>query len=199
MRSIKVLNNLALLLTLVGCSDRAVSVNEYVNYVENESNGLHKSKIIDKYKIQVQYKPVEYIVAYEEKKEILDQRTVEARRKKLEKLSYFTLRLQSSSKDERILDETDNTTYNEKLNYFTFGMQEDLKLISGKDTLSCLLYNYVRNFDLAPYLDFVIAFDNKIKGNNVEFVYDGTNLGIGKCIFTFKEKDIINVPRLITN
>ena len=79
-------------------------------------------------------------------------------------------------------------------------MQNDLKLVSGTDTVPCTLFHYVRNFDLAPYAEFVLAFKSSGEKTNAdkELIFDGTSLGISRCIFLVKNEDISGVPQLIT-
>lgn len=51
--------------------------------------------------------------------------------------------------------------FGERINYFSFGIQRDLKLVLEGDTIACSMHHFVRKYDLAPYLDIVAVFPVK--------------------------------------
>jgi hypothetical protein len=180
-----------------------LSPQEYARWVENPDNDLKKVKMIGDYTITLQYKPVDYVIVMEEQKHQLPEDMVSQRRKTLEDLHYYSLRLESTDKQVRVMDIGNNTDqdYYDKISYFSYGMQEDISLVSGNDTLQCKLYHAERNYELTPYLDFVLAFENPDPANQqpIEFVLDGYRLGLGPVKFTLSPDDISNVPHLKTN
>ena len=95
MKNTKALNSLTAFLALVlfSCSEGKLNVKDYVAYTENESNGLRKVKTISPYTISVQYKPLDYVVALEQRKSAINKEIMEARKKKLDGMEYFTLRI----------------------------------------------------------------------------------------------------------
>jgi hypothetical protein len=193
---------ICLLMLLTACQ-KSKNVREYMGWVEKEENGLHKTKSIGAYEISLQYKPLEYIVTKEERKDRISEQTLVSRMEKLQDFQYFTLRLSSKDKQLKIMDignQTDQDYYN-KVNYFSFGMQEDIYLVEDKDTLECKLFHFERNYDLAPYIDFLLAFTGPRSGviRDKELVFEDKYLGIGPVKFIIDKSTLSNLPHLLTN
>lgn len=191
--------------SLVSCAKEALEPVPYTSWVENEDNGLRSSKVMGEYKLTLQYKPVEYVIVREEKTEAIKASVVHDRTKQLGQMQYYNLRLEPAVpginvSDIGVISDTDHA---ERINYFTFGMQENIYLVDGGDTLGCKLFQYERTYDLAPYIDFVLAFelpDSSKTGTPADkvFVLDGTRLGIGPVRFQIDEHALTNIPALIT-
>jgi hypothetical protein len=192
------------LIFIPGCkNNNSLPPTEYAKWIENEKNGLKIKKTIGEYEFILQYKPVEYVVVMEEKNERLEKKTLDNRIEKLNGLQYFNLRLKST--DEKInvmnVNVKDDMDYNNKLNYFTFAMQQDVHLVEGNDTLNCSLFQFERNYELAPYVDFVMAFEKpktKEGESDKQFVFDDKFLGIGAVKIVIDKNSVKNIPQLIT-
>ncbi|MGP8217331.1 MAG: hypothetical protein ACLQQ4_17315 [Bacteroidia bacterium] len=182
-------------------SDTKLVPGEYVKWVENEQNGLKKKREIGDITFYAQYKPLQYIVCEEERKNDIPDTTAKRRASELNGMQYMTLKIALKDGKEELLRYgiSSASDYDDRVNYFSFGMQQDLQLVESGDTLPCLLFHYERIFGLAPYATFSLAF---AKGKNVNadktlILFDHVfNKGLVK--FFFKGKDIDAAPQVAT-
>lgn len=177
-------------------------MSDYLKYVENPENGLRQEKKIDKLAYVLQYKPVEYMVAIEQKHPELKTEVLKKRSKEMSDLQCYTLRLISADKhtDVATLGLNSDQDYTVRNTYMSFDMQNDIYMVDGSDTLSCALFQYTNNYGLAPYADFVIAFENKYQDKIQDkiVVYDDKIFGGGIIKFSISKEDIQKTPPLKT-
>jgi hypothetical protein len=170
----------------------------YVNWVLNPNNGLVKEKQIGEYGLELQYRPLELIVLTENNGVQVD--VMELRCEELSVSQYFNLKLKSKDPLLKVMDigNQDEQDYYAKLDYFTNGIQADLKLIDGSDTLNCMISVFERTYDLAPYVTFALAFDNKGQNTGDKTLYfNGDKLGLGPVYLKIEGEEIKNTPNLI--
>ncbi|HXB13984.1 MAG TPA: hypothetical protein VNZ45_18485 [Bacteroidia bacterium] len=174
---------------------------EYVAWVENEQHGLRKEKTIDDLVYTAQYRPCGYVICEEERKEDLPDSLVKQKMKELDGMQYISLKIGLKSAQGELLKYKLSSTkeYQERVNYFSFGMQKDIQLIQGGDTLQCALFHFERIYDVAPNGTFLLGFPI---GKHPD--YDRTLIlfdhGFGKGIvkFFFDARDIKNLPQVET-
>lgn len=180
-----------------------LSPQEYVKWVEDPSNGLKVERKMDAVIYSVQYKPLAYIVAKEEKNNSIKKSTLETREKILEKMQYYTLRMATNGKDLLTVNSPSQQEYYQRQNYLTYELQHDIALVDGADTLSCGLFQAVGNYGLAPYMDFVLGFERKDTlqekpMNDKELILEDKVFGNGILKFTIKKEDIHKLPEITT-
>jgi hypothetical protein len=190
---------------LSSCQDRpsSLSPREYIKWVEDEDNGLLVDRKMPPLSYRVQYKPVDYIIAREERTDKLSKETILKRRKDLQKMDYFTLRISTNGKD--VLNEgvQSKEEYYMRQNYLTYDFQKDIALVIGTDTAGCSLFQMVGNYGLAPYVDFVIGFERKANEENEvtadrEVILADQTFGNGILKFIIKKENINHVPEIKT-
>jgi len=176
---------------------------EYVQWLQDKDNGIKKEKNIDDITFSLQYKPAEYIVCMEEKKDQISDSLLKKQQEEFSDMEYYDLTIALSEGQGELLkhDLTSITQYDERVQYFAFDMQQDIKLIEDGDTIPCSLYHFERTYDVAPYSKFLLGF---VKGKNAEpkerilTFYDKVfNKGLIK--FTYTDEDFNNIPKLKTN
>jgi hypothetical protein len=203
------LNNLLccfvlLLLIFSGCNKNSkLTPEKYVAWVENPDNGLRVERKMGRITYAVQYKPYDYVIAKEEKNNNIKKSIVETRYKALNKMQYYTLRIQTTGNDLINENSPSQQEYYQRQNYLTFEFQNDIQLIDGKDTLSAELFQMVGNYGLAPYVDFVIGFKSKDNVQNQiehdkEFILEDKIFGNGILKFVVKKEDINKTPEIKT-
>lgn len=192
-------------ITLLGCtSEQILYPVDYVKWVKATDNGLKKIKEMSHYAFEVQYKPLDFIVAQEEKTNDLAEDILVKRKEELgEDYYYYNLRIKSLEGNLSPIGAGvgTNQQYNQRLSYFTFDMQEDLYLLEGQDTLPCTMYQFVRNYDVAPFVEFALGFKKKKKGpiqEDLTFVLEDRILGIGSTRIIFEEQVLNNTPKIKT-
>lgn len=157
-------------LSVTGCNfNSTLDESSYIKWVENEDNGLRKEKTIGDIEYILQYKPYSYIALYELKNTITTSDAVNKRIEELSGMSYFNLRMKHTKGGDIVKY---NTTTPEEFfarsSYFSFDMQYDIFMVANNDTLPCALFHEVKNYGIAPFVDFVIGFED----NSEETIYD---------------------------
>jgi hypothetical protein len=92
----------------------------------------------------------------------------------------------------------DETSFENRVAYYSFGMQKDINLISGKDTITCTIYHYERNYGISPQNHFMLGFRaSRVK--DAVLVYDNQLLATGPVRFALKEQDLLYHPKIKIN
>jgi hypothetical protein len=184
-------------------NNEQLSPKEYVQWLRDVNNGINKEKTIDDITFSIQYKPSEYIVCMEEKKDQLSDSLLKGRQKELTDMEYYDLTIGLASGQGELLkhDLKSTAQYEERVNYFAFNMQHDINLVEDGDTIPCGLYHFERTYDVAPYSKFLLGFvkgkHSKPKERTLAFYDKIFNKGLIK--FTYTDEDFNNIPKLKTN
>jgi hypothetical protein len=147
-----------LALILFSCKSDSLSPDAYQNWVKEHYDLLNTSQQNENIITSLTYLPINWLaineVGVKYPKKIL------AAKNEYEGLEYFRLRISATSGQGDLLQLNAASTddYYQRVEYFSFGMQDDLRLIMGSDTLPCSLFHYERNYGAAPYLDFMLGF-----------------------------------------
>jgi len=168
-----------------------------ISFIDNSNNGYIKNKRLGGITYMSVLKPTDYLLA---QKKLTDNNS-KCKKSDFEDLQYFDLRIKIDDfKMEFIKYNLSSTQqYQERVNYCAFGMQNDIKLIDGKDTLNCVLFHFERAFDVIPYGHFILGFENK-KRNSIEaktLCFDDKLFNNGIIKFTYAPGLLAKEPTLL--
>ncbi|MGH1337452.1 MAG: hypothetical protein ACRBFS_15115 [Aureispira sp.] len=159
---------LFLALLLSSCGEQVLAPADYVNWMKDPVNGHVRTKTIAPLEVIAQYKTTDFVIANEKRSNTIEKSAHEVRQEELEGMHYWTLQLSindpaiktKGAKAWNILNYgiEDKSQEQERLMYFSYAMQRDLKLIEGQDTLACALYHFERSYDLSKTRTFVLGF-----------------------------------------
>ena len=183
---------------LMGCKE-SLEPRALAFFVENEKNGLVQFREVEDLELKVQYKPIDYQVVIEKRKEILSSDEVNAVRKELDGLLYFnfSFRLKNGESTLKKLASGAESKYGGLIRYISVHMQDDFKLVAGEDTLNCVLYHFERNYGMLPFETVSIAFEAlQDEETDLQLIYDDRIFNIGRQQFTIKEESLYNLPSL---
>lgn len=184
------------LLVFISCAKEKLEATDYIKYVESESNGLRVVKKIGDVNYALQYKPMNYVLVKESNSNTSDKGIADT-----DGMQYYTLSYSLSNSNADILKSNIGSTgeYYERVNYLSYGLQNDVYLLEGSDTLKCRLFNFVRSYGLSPRADFIMAFDESKKhsANDKLVVVEDKVYGGGIIKFKITKSDIANIPELI--
>lgn len=186
---------------ICGCAKNELKPDEYINYVESEKNNIKNSKQIEDLNFSLQYCPTEYLLLKEFKTNNLSEKLVAERKKENENMVFFKLRI-SANNNSDILNYkiSSNDDYYERIQYLSYGFEEDIALLNGKDTLFPALFHFERTYGVVPFADFMLAFNAKIKEpEKFQVIIDDKIFNTGLLKFSYSNTDIQNIPRLKTN
>ncbi|MBI2968480.1 MAG: hypothetical protein HYY40_11810 [Bacteroidetes bacterium] len=174
---------------------------EYVNWVEDMNNGLKVSKQIGNIRFTLQFKPLEYIILKENGNPDAGKEEIIKEMEQMKDMQYYTFTISADDHLSDILkyNLNDPADYYFRLNYFASEMQDDLALVEGTDTLRCLLFHYERNYGLAPYTNFLLAFEKKENGEEIPdrtLIFDDGALNSGIVKITINGAALNRMPKL---
>lgn len=196
-------HNLLMLLFAIGLlsCEQTVQPIDLVRFVNHPENGLAKTKTIGALKVELKYKPLDFLIANELRTNQIEEERYQNHYQELEGLQYYNLKLSLPQ-----LPNQNITTYQvkndeglqERLYYLSFKMKEDIRLVQGTDTLAPVLYHFERSYDLAPHRTFVLAFDetNPEKTVDKTFVLDAPIFGTGPIKIKIRAEDLNDIPNI---
>lgn len=173
-----------------------MEVSDYISWCRDKDNGLLKSKVIKNMCYTLQYKPLEYIACVENEGNI-SKEELKSKEAELSGLDYYDLRIEAPENVGELLKYKLNSSaeYQQRVNYFAFSMQNDIKMICGGDTLDCKLYHFERAYDIAPYATFLLAFPKSSCAEKT-FVFQDKVFGTGIIKFTYLSSETNLLPQL---
>jgi hypothetical protein len=184
--------------------DKDVSLDpaSYVSWFRSSAHGLRRKKTINDIVYSLQFKSPEYVALIESNKDAVSGEKVRRRAGELQGLSYFdfVISLKEGSGELLKYNLASADEYQNRVKYMSFDMQKDVKLVQGKDTIPCGLYHFERIYDIAPYSNYLLAFDSKRIDPSKElvFVFDDKVFHNGLVKFTFSPNKLVYLPKLRT-
>lgn len=190
---------ISILLSSSCAHEKKLDANNYMLWVEDGNNKLLNEKQIGVTKYSLQYKPLDYIAIRELGIENITKNKIDSVKSEIFGLQYMNLRISDTKgRDIERLGVSSNTEYSQRSNYLSFGFQNDIKLVSGNDTLPCTLFHQARNYGIAPFIDFVLGFPNSDKQlQDLEIIINDNAFGNGSVKFTITSGTLNSIPELI--
>ena len=170
---------LILILGLVTFSCKKVSPLDYIEWIENQDNGLRKEKTIGDYRFEIQYCPKNYLQIKRGNYDSTSSTEIIKNNSGL----CFIFRI------ERLSDK-DNHSLFQLINEANFS------LISESDTIRSSMVLYENNFKISSIESYSVYFDVYQIKNDIRFVYQDEVLTTGPVIFSFKIQDIKRIPEI---
>ncbi|ABG60450.1 hypothetical protein [Cytophaga hutchinsonii] len=181
---------------LTACSVKELSPSDYIYWVEDPDNGLHKIEQIGELVYEVQYKPADYILCKTgELDEVVSDKLLDSLRTQYDSLIYFTIVLKTTSGKDPVSQHTNSKDIEEAaLYYFQYNFQQDIHLkIADKDDkqYSPVLFHFERMYTINNAKVFLMAFDktSEMKDNDLQLIIHSKYLTSGLVKFYF-DKDI---------
>jgi len=193
---------ICLIFFVCSCEHQELKPLDYVQYIENPKNGLHPTIEKIPFVFSLQYKPLDYVALEELRQPNVTYNQLKEEKKSFGNMQYFTLRISTTDSTNDVLKTgtSSKEDYSKRQNYFDFNIQRDLKLIEYGDTLPCRLCHCIRSYGLAPYSDFVLAFDGQLKDDgDIKFIYEDKMLKTGLVTFVITQNSITNIPKIKTD
>lgn len=178
-----------------GCNNTEIPPAEYTRWVENQQNGLNKSVTKGNYQFSVQYKPIDYMIALQKRTLEIKKDELEREREKMAGMQYYNFKL-STVKGQPAFSSSD-IDFSEKDRYLISGMQQDIFLLEGNDTLYCRMFHFEGANGILPYDNCVLAFDKSDKEDaNKKLLYRANKLGLDWIEIIIRADDIKQTPKL---
>lgn len=185
---------------LTGCFQKSLTPKDYFNWAKTEESGLTQTKSGNGVSFNLQYRPVDLLIANEIKNGITKELDYEKRRGELGTLGYFLLKIESGEQDLLMHDATDEQEYVKRVNYYSLDFEQDIIAVAGTDTIPCVLYQFENAYGITPYVNISLAFPGEFmeanREKNVEILIYDRVFGNGLLRFNYNENTFQNVPEL---
>lgn len=171
---------------------------EFISWVDDEENGLIVKKDLGLYKFTLKYKPLEYEIIRDLKKLEVSEPEFLKVKSEYEGFQYFTFSIARNDGQLDLLKADLNTEqdFTKRVEYFSFQMQQDLRLVSGKDTMNCHLFHFERTYGVSSAANFLIGFENTGSKGDKTLIFDDKILGTGRVKLTIDSDDLAQIPEL---
>lgn len=199
----KILTFLSLMGLMYSCSQQPKDINDYISWFAKEETGFVKRKQLNNLTYTVQYRPVDLMIINELKTLNNPQKDdIDSLKKNYGHSKYFLLEISPDNKGQNSGNliknfSTDYESYKEIVEELAFNIQEQVELIIEGDTLAPRIYHYEQGYELSSNQRFLFAFQTKekIKANEMTFIYNDHLFGSGRLKFQFNLKNS-NIPSL---
>lgn len=175
---------------------------KYAVWVNNENNGLIVTKTASEFEFTLRYMPLEYKILMDNAGKDFHTMNIDSMKKDLTGYHYFLLQIATTDHKTDVLKKNIRITndYYYRIEYFSADIQNDLKLQEGNELYQCVLCQYVRDYNLSPYQQFVLAFPAKKNENkpcDMTLLYTDHVLGINNPVsLTVKGQNLKKIPNL---
>lgn len=195
---------IVLLVLFSSCGRKTLNAEAYVAWFNAEKENMQCEKEVGDYLFSLQYQPADYLLLLDQRNGLLPDSEITERRNELAAGQHYALRIRSNKTSGDFLknNSSDAADFAEKVNYFAFRMQQQIKLVDSGDTLPCNLFHFERSYGLSPGITFLLSFpdngNNKKPGDKI-LIYDDEALGLGKIMLTLDGNRLNEIPLLTTN
>ncbi len=187
---------------IISCDNtKTLDVESYLKYIVNENNGLVKQSKTNNLTMILEYKPIDYLALLEIDKFSLsmNQNTFDSLKGNYNNQLFFVLKLQADGENDFLKANSNNQEdFFKRVEYYNTSFINDVILIQGQDTISCVSANLERNFGISPQTNIGLIFENKTIRNE-DFciqIYD-KEFGSSKTNFCFDKNSLTNIPNII--
>ena len=197
-------------LLLAGCSrsPQTLAGNDLIRFVEDTDHGLKKEVKAGDWTYELQYKPVDYVIAVEGRGNV-NEAVYRDRRKELDQTLSFNVSFKNEQEKTEPLriGIKDMDEYNHRLSYYLNEANHDFALIADGDTLYTAGYVFEPNYNLLQEQKMVVSFSlrkhEQTTGNehprNMQLVFKDRVFNNGIIKATWSEDDLSAIPTLKFN
>lgn len=198
MRRVQVAKTILLSISIVvSCSDNKLSREDFIRWVESVDNGLKQTKIQDNIEFTLQYRPITYVALKELRIKNPTHEGLKGNEIELDEYMYFDLQIKKDTViNKRLNNNLYKGAYLNQSAYFDLYMSSHIRLVQGRDTLSCSMFHFESDGGLRPFYHFLIAFEKRANQDTLdkEFIYDDNIIVKQAVSFTVKAFDINKIP-----
>ena len=174
---------------------------DYMDWCKKKGGSLKKTKELEDITFSLNYKPAELIACIEEVTDKAKPDDLEKNIDELDGLDYYDFKIQITSGMGELLkyQVASSSDYDNRVTYCAFGIEKDIKMVEGNDTISCALFHFERAYDVVPYATFLVAFPkSKTPFAERTFIYEDKIFNKGIIKFTYTQEDLSQIPKMKT-
>lgn len=172
---------------------------QYKRWHESDESHLRQKREMGDFEFTAFYQTNNYLALKEmDKKDTIEKKEFDNKLSEYGSMTYVSYRIENMKQGNDLMKanlSSDNEYY-ARLEYFSFKMQNDFKLVNGRDTLDCLLYHFERTYSLTPYTTFVLGFPKIEANKGFKIIYHDKVFNNGIIVTNFDKNIINNIPKL---
>ncbi len=200
--STRILIIIFIIFSFVSCSPKVLDAPDYVKWVKENKAKISATKTIDDFVFSVEYQPTEFLVLSQMPN--ASEETFNKEVKEMNGLLYFVFKvgLKSGVESPIKFGVTSSNEYQERITYFSFNVQKELKLMINSVTYNCVLHHFERTYDMVPYVTCMLGFEKPenysqvLLQDDIQFIYNDKVWGLGTVKLLIKKNSINRIPIL---
>lgn len=166
------------------------SIKTYVNWVKDEHNGLKKKKSLGDLTFEAMLKPPVYCALVDNKGKKLSNSELREQSEGQSELYQVEFSLENRNCSDELLKcgVGDMGEYQQRVQYYSFQLNQDAYLVIDKDTIPCGAHHWERAFDATNRITMQMVFDKprtKLAFEKMQLVYYDRVFGNGLIKFMF--------------
>lgn len=189
-------HSLLLLLLFSACTKSDLTPEEYSNWLKGNEE-LKRVKELDGFVYTVTCMP-KYWMAFKALDDRYNEADYSAKLEEAGDMLYFQITIDSKEGGSPLQKEVRNKEeYFERLNYVSFKMKEDIKLVCGTSEMDVALYTYERAYDLNSRVSVMVGFEKpNCKEEDVVVQLSSALHNSQMLKFRFNLRQMESVPKL---
>ncbi|MCD6067123.1 MAG: hypothetical protein K0S33_1949 [Bacteroidetes bacterium] len=182
-------------LLLFSCSKEELEKKEYMDWYATHTEEMSREQSFGSLTFKTTYLPAE-LVATRNCSDCKANGLKEAIAGQQQYLQ-FRLRIASENNPDVLKEQAhDEAEYNAQRDYYENGLADDVFVVSGKDTLTCLMHHMERNYNALPYAEILFAFEPGDRKSDCYLVLNDKVFGKGYIKFYFPKEIFEKGPTL---
>lgn len=187
---------------LFSCSgNRTLSPDDFISWVEDAENGLNVKVESEVYIFETQFEPWAYRYIKDVGRENACLSGFEEWQKENNTLLFAKLRIASKDNVTDVLKVGGGgyEAFAARQYYCSFQINQDLSIISGGDTLPCVLSGLSQTYGAAPYVDVNLMFERKDSSeltNGLTLIFFDQKFSGKSVRFNFSKETILGIPEI---
>jgi hypothetical protein len=183
---------------MFSCSEnKTLEAEEFVKWVDNEKNGLVKTKVLGDFIFELKYRPIQYEIALNKMMKLETNPTSND-----DGFYLFTLKIREKNSMD-ITEMNANGDFNaiqKNIYFLSYSMQNHIQLKDGESLIPCEYYVFERSFDLSSTMVFNIGFEVSNQSNEDKtIIIGGSYFDLPPIKINFLKSDLMNIPQLKLN
>jgi hypothetical protein len=185
----------------VGCTRLPATEAELNSYILDPDNKLCSTIEKNGFQIQAIYRPKDLVLAQQIRTGNKNQSQVDSIREQISQYEYFSLKLSKNGRELPSEFVNDPAKFNSIIDYMSFEIGNDLRLIAGQDTIHTEDFIHTRTFGVSTASEVLAAFKYRIPDESsiVALLFDDPLFKTGLSEFRFSTNSIQSIPPLDLN
>lgn len=191
------------IILFTACGQRRLDASAYLNFLNEEDNGLVQKHLLDGVEYSLKFIPLDYAILLDIGPGMLDEIKLEQLRNEQSGVVTFQFLIKPLSGEYDALERNSNQVDNSdaRISYLIGQINKDFQLSGNNGTFPCSLHHYERLYNKSAGHKVMLCFEVEnyeklIDGEEIKVVFNDHALGTGRLIYKFKTNSLKSIPIL---